>query len=150
MVNDVKRPHKYEAMLFDLCQKDKDKNKNIFLTYKDALVFAACLGFKSNKRVPFDKSSEPVGIHIFKGEYDSVIFNYIGIASTESSDIIGEKREEEKIKIFEEYACGGLELIENQIYKKPGDWRESLLELVLEENDDSNQSILDDITNLVR
>ena len=46
MVNDVKRPKKYENMLFDLCHKDKDKNKNIFSSYKDALVFAACLGYK--------------------------------------------------------------------------------------------------------
>ncbi len=149
MVNDVRRPDEYEEMLLELCQ-NKDKNKNIFLTYKDALVFSACLGFKSNKRVPFDKSSEPVGVHIFKGDYDFVIFNYIGIASTKSADIMGEKREEEKIKIFEEYACGGLELIKNKIHEKPGDGRESLLDLVLEQNDNSNQSILDDITNLVR
>ncbi len=149
MVNDVKRPKKYEDMLLDLCQKDKDKNKNIFSTYKDALVFAACLGYKFDKRVPFEKTSEPVGIHIFKGEYDSVIWDYIGIASTEDSEIMSTKRFEEKIHIFEEFACGGLELIETKVYSAPGDWRDLIVELIFEQEENSSQSILDDITHLV-
>ena len=41
MSNDVRRPKEYEDMLYTLCQSDK----KIFLSYKDALVFSACLGY---------------------------------------------------------------------------------------------------------
>jgi len=149
MVNDVKRPKEYEKMLTDLCQKGKDSNKNLFLTYKDALVFAACLGFKFDKKIPFSGNAEPVGLHIFKGEYDPIIFDYIGIVSTKSTEIMGDKKAEEKIRIFEEFACGGLEILEAKVYSCPGDWRDLLLKLIFDQEEGSGSSILDDITHLV-
>jgi dnd system-associated protein 4 len=141
MAGDVRRPKQFEEMLRKLCQED---NK-IFLTYKDALVFAACLGFQEERKVSFDKSSEPVGMHIFKGDYDAAIFNCIGIVERNEPSIMGIAHEEEKIRIFEEYACGGLEIIEKKIFKAAGSWDQLLLELVIA-SERKSESLLEDIT----
>jgi len=143
MANDVRRPKQYEEMLKALCQED---NK-VFNTYKDALVFAACLGYQQSKKVEFDKTSEPVGLHIFKGEYDFPIMNCIGLVVTKDPNIMGDNQEDEKIRIFEEYACGGLEIIENRVYKAAGSWEQLIVELVVA-NDKKPESLIDDITNV--
>lgn len=141
MAGDVRRPKQYEEMLKKLCQEDK----KIFLTYKDALVFAACLGYHRERRVAFDRSSEPVAMHIFRGEYDAAIFNCIGLAETKDPAIMGTSREAEKIRIFEEYACGGLEIIETEIYNAAGAWDQLLLSMIVKQAKGEG-SILDDIT----
>lgn len=141
MSNDVRRPKQYEEMLKKLCQ---DENR-IFSTYKEAMVFAACLGFSENKRVPFDKSSEPIRLDIFRGEYDEAILQCIGLADTHDPTIMGNAHQDDRLKIFEEYACAGLEILEAEVYRAPGDWDQQLLRLVVKQAK-QNDSILDDIT----
>jgi dnd system-associated protein 4 len=141
MVSDVRRPKQFDEMLKKLCQEDK----RIFLTYKDALVFAACLGYHRGRRVAFKNTSEPVAMHIFHGEYDNAIFNCIGLVETKDPAIMGGNREAERIRIFEEYACGGLEIIETEIYKAVGAWDQLLLSLIVKQAK-TESSILDDIT----
>lgn len=141
MSTDVRRPKQYEDMMKKLCQEDS----RIFLTYKDALVFAACLGFNRGKKQTFEKTAEPVGLHIFRGDYDSAIFNCIGLCVTNDPNIMGSEREAERIRLFEEYACGGLEIIEEEIFKGAGAWDQLLLSLVASQTKPES-SILDDIT----
>jgi dnd system-associated protein 4 len=141
MSSDIRRPKQYEDMLKKLCQEEH----KIFLTYKDALVFAACLGFHEGRRVSFDKSSEPVALHIFKGEFDSAIFNCLGLAVTNDPSIMGANKDAEKIQIFEEYACGGLEIIEAEVFNGAGAWDQLFLSLVAKQAK-SDASVLDDIT----
>ena len=126
MSNDVRRPKEYEQMLSDLCQSDK----RIFLSYKDALVFSACIGYANDISREIDKSSEPVKMHIFKGQYDEAIFNCIGIAETEDPSILSNVKEEEKIKIFERYAAAGLDILKQKVYDSSSEWDQAFLELI--------------------
>lgn len=141
MSNDVRRPKQYEEMLKKLCQDEQ----KIFSTYKEAMVFAACLGFSENKRVPFDKSSEPIRLDIFRGDHDEAILQCIALADTRDPTIMGNARQDERLRIFEEYACGGLEILEAEVYRAPGNWDQQLLGLVVKQAK-QNSSILDDIT----
>lgn len=141
MSTDVRRPKQFEEMLRRLCQEE---NK-IFLTYKDALVFAACLGQYRKRRESFEKTSEPVGIHIFRGDYDAAILNCIGLCETGDPAIMGAGKEAERIRIFEEYACGGLQVIEEEIYQGAGSWDQLLLSMVASQAKQEG-SVLDDIT----
>ncbi|PCH58864.1 MAG: DNA phosphorothioation-associated protein 4 [Burkholderiaceae bacterium] len=143
MSNDVRRPKQYEEMLSDLCQSDK----KIFLSYKDALVFAACLGYAKSRTTPFDKTSESVGMHIFKGEFDESVFQCIGLCETKDPAIMSDENHNKRIKLFEEYAAGGLEVMKSRIYDGPEDWDSALVGLIIEfESEEKN--ILDDITNI--
>ena len=141
MSNDVRRPKQYEEMLRKLCQDDN----RIFSTYKEAMVFAACLGFSENKRVSFDKSSEPIRLDIFRGDYDEAILQCIGLVDTRDPTIMGDARQDERLRIFEEYACGGLAILETEVYRAAGDWDQQLLRLVVKQAKQGS-SILDDIT----
>lgn len=141
MSNDIRRPKQFEDMLKKLCQEES----RIFLTYKDALVFAACLGFSRGKRQAFERTSEPVGLHIFKGDYDAAVFNCMGLFVTSDPQIMGFERETERIRIFEEYACGGLQIIEEEIYRASGAWDRLMLSLVAGQAKPEG-SVLDDIT----
>lgn len=143
MSNDVRRPKQYEDMLSELCQSDK----KIFLSYKDALVFAACLGFAKQTKKSFDKSSEPVGIHIFKGEFDEAIFQCIELSETKDPANMSDDNLDKRIKMFEEYAAGGLEIIKSRIYEGPEDWDTALVSLIVE-YEAEEKKILDDITGM--
>jgi len=143
MSNDVRRPKQYEDMLSDLCQSDK----KVFLSYKDALVFAACLGYVKNIKKSFDKSSEPVGMHIFKGEFDESVFQCIGLCEMKDPTIMSDENMDKRINLFEEYAAGGLELIKARVYEGPEDWDSALVGLIVE-YEAEEKNILDDITNI--
>ena len=60
--------------------------------------------------------------------------------------IMANERSDVRTKIFEEYACGGLEIIDNEIYQSSLSFEGGLIKLVLDEQKDEN--ILDEITNL--
>lgn len=139
MVDRVRRPEKFKEFLTELT-----KEKEVFETYKDALVFAACLGFNRNKRVPFEKTSEPINIQIFRDSFDEMVMNVLAVAETDQPFAIAKDQEAEKIRIFEEYACGGLEIMQNEIGH--GSFDESLLIMILEE--EGSEKILSEIKEL--
>ena len=132
---DVRRPREHEEMLHALCQSDK----KIFNSYKDALVFAACLGYSKDATKPFDKSSEPVGMHIFRAEFDEAVFYCLALAESQDVACLSDNKIDERIKCFEEYAAAGLDTIRNRVFESNLDWDDAITELVLEQyKDDRN------------
>lgn len=104
-----------------------------FQTYADVIVFAAALGAKHNKRVPLGEISkrEPSPIpqeqFIVRG-YDTVI-NLLAINETKDIKILSlleEKSYEKRNCIFEEYANGGLEILQTE-FRGAVDYSERLL-----------------------
>ncbi|QDL11713.1 DNA phosphorothioation-associated protein 4 [Brasilonema octagenarum UFV-E1] len=100
-----------------------DGATGLFQTYADVIVFAAALGAKHNKRVPLGEISkrEPSPIpqeqFIVRG-YDTVI-NVIAITETKDIKILSfneDKNVEKRNHIFEEYANGGLELLQAELH----------------------------------
>jgi len=137
----VKRPYQYEKLM------DQLKDAGPFETLKDVMVFAACLGLSKNRKNCFKKTSEPIALSIFSGDYDKMVINTIAIKDTNDPFIMGNDRINERIEIFEEYACGGLEIIDNSLKSsKHLSINETLIDMVLAEQGDSN--ILDEITAL--
>jgi dnd system-associated protein 4 len=142
MVDRVRRPQEFDTLLGELT-KGKEA---IFETYKHALVFAACLGFQRQKKLPFEKSSEPIHLTVFSGEFDQAIMNAIAISETGDPFVMGNARVDEKIKIFEDYACGGLEILNNLLESGPQSRLETLLELTMTE--EKSGDLLDSLTSL--
>ncbi|MCU0535867.1 MAG: DNA phosphorothioation-associated protein 4 [Hydrococcus sp. Prado102] len=93
-----------------------------FQTYADAIVFAASLGAKYQKKVPLGVISNtepaPISLEIFISRgYDPVI-NLLAIAQTQDTKILSthdSNAEEKRIQIFEEYANGGLEKLRDEL-----------------------------------
>ncbi|MEH2267431.1 MAG: DNA phosphorothioation-associated protein 4 [Nostoc sp.] len=93
-----------------------------FQTFADVIVFAAALGAKHKKRVPLGEISkrEPSPIpqeqFIVRG-YNTVI-NLIAITETQDIKVLSLEEgnnNEKRNYIFEEYANGGLEILQSEI-----------------------------------
>ena len=141
----MRKPKKYDDLLAKMVKLEDQKS--VFPTYKDALIFAACLGLRRQKRVCFEKSSEPINSQIFSSNFDQMVIDVIAITAEDGDPMImANERSDVRTKIFEEYACGGLEIIDNEIYQSSLSFEGGLIKLVLDEQKDEN--ILDEITNL--
>ncbi len=98
------------------------ENNSPFQTYADVILFAAVLGAKHEQRLPLGEISKkepgPISSEIFIARgYDTVI-KLIAIAATENINVISPDRadfEEQRIHIFEEYANGGLEILQQEL-----------------------------------
>ena len=143
MADRVRRPMRFDDLLVELT-----RDTGIFKTYKDALVFAACLGYSRGKRVAFEKSSEPINVQIFSGKFDQMVINTVAIAELTDPYVMASDRQDERLKIFEEYACGGLEIMENEIGHGGLSMDEGLINLILQAEDGGR--ILDEITDLAK
>ncbi len=100
--------------------KDGSDMNGPFQTYADVIVFAAALGAKRGKRIPVEEvSSNPDPIpqeHFISRKYETFI-NLLAVADTQEPKILSDNEDIEasRIRIFEEYANAGLELIENSV-----------------------------------
>ena len=139
-MSDVRRSKDYEVMLRDLCQ---DSEKAIFRSYKDLLVLAACIGFRDRVREPFERSAEPVGMHIFRGEFDETLFHAMALVETNDPNVMGDNCESQRIALFEEYANAGLTVIRKQIYESPDDWETALANMIGDQFADESSILLD-------
>lgn len=105
----VRRSKKYETTLQKLGGKDA-----IFPTLREALSFCAVLGYKERRRAPFDHGAgteDIAGAQYQLNEAVDVVFA-LALADHKDSDILRPDRERDCIQIYEEYANGGLELVQ--------------------------------------
>ncbi|TAE57045.1 MAG: DNA phosphorothioation-associated protein 4 [Nostocales cyanobacterium] len=100
----------------------EDGGNGLFQTFADVIVFAAALGAKYNKRVAFDEVSKrepaPVRLEIFAVSGYDVVIKLLGITETQDIQILSpddEDSEKQRNAIFEEYANGGLEILQSEL-----------------------------------
>ncbi|MFQ3628126.1 MAG: DNA phosphorothioation-associated protein 4 [Cyanobacteriota bacterium] len=102
-----------------------------FQSYADVLVFAAALGVKRGVREPiteYSRSIDPIRQDIFDSKGYNQVINLLAVTSSNNPKILAStnQAEEERIKIFEEYANAGLEILARAL-KGSVDYTESLL-----------------------
>lgn len=113
--------------------------KGPFQTYADAVVFAATLGMKNRRKTPLETISTrepgPISWEIFASRgYDPVI-RLMAIAHTQQPEILASFNpgsEEQRLRIFEEYANGGLEILRDGL-RGAVDYTERILLLLSSE-----------------
>src|SRR3954468_3060443 len=88
-----------------------------FPTYRDILLFAAAVGFRQDRRVPFTASSgDPIRSDVLMAPgFSDTLINMIAANVVDDPEIMDDTRMDERFKIFEEYANGGLEYIQEQV-----------------------------------
>ena len=98
-----------------------DNPQGVFSTYADIMVFAACLGQKYQQRMKLEaiaKEPNPINIEVFHSRGYESILNLLTLSETKKPETISlhnVRREEEIIKIFEEYANGGLAILAEKL-----------------------------------
>lgn len=108
----------------ELVQKllDSKGTTGAFQTYADAIAFAASLGAKHQKQIQLKEISQtepaPISLEVFISRgYDRLI-KLIAVAHTQDIKILSTQDaavEARRIKIFEEYANGGLEHLKHEL-----------------------------------
>jgi dnd system-associated protein 4 len=109
----VKRSKRYEETLQALGGKDA----KLFNTLREALTFCAILGYKERRKVPLSASAgteDIAGAQYQTNEAVDMLFA-LALADSKTSDIFRPDREKECVQIYEEYANGGLELVQSWI-----------------------------------
>lgn len=109
----VKRSKAFEVTL----QKLGGKEASLFPTLREALTFCAMLGYKERRRVSLDPDAgteDIAGAQYQLNEAVDAMFA-LALAEAKTSDILRQDREKECVQIYEEYANGGLELIQSWI-----------------------------------
>ncbi|MFQ4142173.1 DNA phosphorothioation-associated protein 4 [Chlorogloeopsis sp. ULAP02] len=101
-----------------------------FQTYVEVITFAAALGAKHKKRIPLEgiaKDLSPLRQDYFASSF-ALLINLLAIAETTDIKILGDNdiADEQRIHIFEEYANGGLEILQNEL-RGAVDYSERLL-----------------------
>ncbi|MBH8555652.1 DNA phosphorothioation-associated protein 4 [Nostocaceae cyanobacterium CENA357] len=111
-----------------------------FQTYADVIVFAAALGAKHKKRIALGEISkrdpDPIPQEHFLSKGYDMLIKLLAITTNKDINIISSNDEHydtQRIQIFEEYANGGLELLQNE-FRGAVDYSERLL-LILKHND---------------
>jgi dnd system-associated protein 4 len=99
-----------------------DENNSPFQTYADIILFAAVLGAKHQQRVTLGEISKkepgPISSEVFITRGYDAVMKLIAIAATENINVISPDRsefEQQRIQIFEEYANGGLEILQQEL-----------------------------------
>ncbi|OCB14088.1 hypothetical protein A5717_11235 [Mycolicibacterium porcinum] len=108
----ARRPQQHEALMQEM------QNEAKFPTYRDILLFAAAVGFHQQRRVSLTASSgDPIRYEVLTtpGFSDTLINMIAANVVSDDPEIMDGTRLEERVKIFEEFANGGLEYIQEQI-----------------------------------
>ncbi|MFD0900198.1 DNA phosphorothioation-associated protein 4 [Actinomadura sediminis] len=109
----VRRPAEHDELIGRLLTKEGGP----FPAYWHVLVFAAALGWSRGRREPFEKAGEPVRYGLFSNSPTvSALVDSMGVlAHPNDATIMGEGRLQERVTVFEEYANGGLSIIQGEL-----------------------------------
>lgn len=108
----LRRPSEFN----NLMEKLVGDEESLFATYADLLIFAASLGFQHGKRKPFKQvaGQVPYGVFENRAVFPTVI-NSIALGEKNDLSILKEENSDDRLTIFEEYACGGLGILSNKL-----------------------------------
>lgn len=148
MKSSINKPFEYEEYYQRL---GNDKDNNYFENMKDVLVLAAVMGFIRNDPLPFSKAGgEAIKEHIFQDDLN--IFDIIAILSTGDIKILLNEQRENKYKLVEEYAHGGIKYLVENIFNGEITSFDNIVEFTLKfapYNHEAPQNIGDFIKDLV-
>ena len=133
----VRRAKDKEAVITQLT------DDGVFATLRDALVFAAALGYDRNTSRPIAASDEPVRWDtMVKNPYFEAIVDMICAADPEiRPEQLGDQFLDDRLSVFEEFANGGLEILERELragYGNPVDIINGLIAKAFSSNADAD------------
>lgn len=126
-----------------------------FSEYRDVLFFAAVLGWQSQRRLPLGARGEAIRWEVFRNRTGTeLITDMIAVASApDDPSILTPARLDDRVAILEEYANGGLALLEERIAKAGAVSLEALFVRMIQEalqqtGDEKPTDLTEEILNL--
>ncbi|MBB2745043.1 UNVERIFIED_ORG: dnd system-associated protein 4 [Microbispora rosea subsp. rosea] len=125
----ARTPQPHEALITEL------QTEGTFPTVRDVIVLAAAVGYRNQRRVPFSATGrDPIRYETLTVPmFSEALINMIAAnVVADDPEIMDATRLEERVKIFEEYANGGLEYIQEQVNVRHQPAAMVILDLVTE------------------
>lgn len=117
--------------------KDKDEfvrllvEQGPFKEYRDVLVFAAAVGWHEQRRLPLAEKGEPIRWEVATNRRGTeALTNMIAAVDSADPEILGDYRFDERLETFEQYANGGLDVLQALLANEPRPTVDVILELV--------------------
>lgn len=131
MAGRVRRPPDKEELL------DRLVDGNPFQTLREAIVFAAALGFARGRREPFaGTGGDPIRWELFREVGADSLAAMMAAVATDDVSVCAPDRVDERLAIFEEYANGGLAELGERLAEHPERRSgEVILDIVLRQED---------------
>ena len=110
----INRLRKDQDYFDRLAKPGEGRTERTFSTIKDMMIFCAFLGYDQNQRVPLpaEEPKEDIQEHIFTNDEMALHSIFIlGLAASGDWQILHPDKSEELVKIFEEYANGGMGIV---------------------------------------
>jgi len=119
----IRRSERFEGLVRQLAEAQHPiAERSIFPTMRELICFAAILGFEYGKRKELQGKTLEIDGRIFGNHQQSVDLLYlVALVTAKDADILREENEDEMIRIFEEFANGGLEILTAWLNEKPDD-----------------------------
>ena len=119
----IRRDKGHEALVRQLTEVTNPVTKrSVFPTMRELLCFAAALGFQMDQRRELGAETAEVDARVWENLDAAVDMVYlIGVAGARDVNILQPDREEELLKVFEEYANGGLTVLDGWLRTQGGD-----------------------------
>ena len=105
-------------------QKLNGAQRSLFPTIRELRCFAAILGYSENRRIPLDKDEgvEDISYQQFeRGDAEDLVY-LIALAEEKDPEILRDGNEGSCAEIFEEYANGGLQVIQEALVRGGGEY----------------------------
>lgn len=116
--NSLNKSAEYEQY-YQIMGKGEGDNEKLFSNMKEVFMLALVLGFKNKKKKPFSKiGGDGIKLGIFD-EHDKVLMDIVALYENikdKDLSLLRSDNQDEKYKLIEEYANGGMEIIVREIY----------------------------------
>ena len=119
----VRRPDEFSDFINRLLGRTPHGAAAPFETIRDILVFAASVGLAKGAREEFSRTAEPVALDTMRGHPDFqlvVDVIQVEISADGSANCLATENDEAALVAFEEFACGGLRILEREFNSRPG------------------------------
>ena len=121
----VRRPKDKEELLSTLVSDGP------FSDLRDVLTFAAALGWHERRREPFEASGETIRWDTMVNRRGTeALIAMLAARETDDPNVLADERFDERLRVFEEYANGGLSVLEGRLAKTARSPQDEILELV--------------------
>lgn len=121
----IKRSADQEDLIKALAERPHgDTKRSIFMTMRDALAFAAAVGYEKKRRKLLEGKTNEIPFRIFESKPEVIDFMYLlALMATGDRELLRPTMDsEDKVAtIFEEFASGGLEVIGEWLREQPKD-----------------------------
>ena len=121
-MRDIRRPDKAEPLVELLTSARRGEDgQATFDTIMDLLIFAAGIGFSFEAREAVPSASKGIPYLIFERNQKDGYIYVLALAATDNPEVLTAEKADFAVEIFEEYAAGGLDLIQRWLNENPTD-----------------------------